>query len=291
LRGGTDIPFVGLGVYGTGPLSSKGLAQALVSDTDLTESSLATATEYWERRNGSREAFLRQFGLVVRQQQAHVQRREVYELLAQIPRLPLIVCATFDRLLDDHLSRAGRDYVVITHILRSFKNRHDGKILVLRSGAEPEICLADMVNVRDTEAVVYRPLGSPFLHDLVDPGLELDTVVVTETDHLTFLRRLENQHTQIPSRVRNVFQRRPLLFLGYALDVWQFRLVMQVFQSVGPRNPECVTRAVRVADTPMEQIAWKRLHADLIPMDANEFALRAAQRERDAGGDSHRDHS
>ena len=277
LFSGTDVPFISLGIYGTGPLSSQGLVKAFENGAEPDES-LATASEYWERVHGSREAFLRHFSKVVREQEQQVATAAVLELLARIPRLPLIVCATFDRLLDQHLSRAGNPPVVISHILRSAESRHDGKILVLRPGAEPEICLADKVNVEPGEAVVYRPLGAPFLHELVDPDLELDTVVVTETDHLTFLRRLENQHTQIPGRLSRLFKRCPLLFLGYALDVWQYRLVMQVFQSVGPRSAQCVTRAVRVAGTPMEEIAWKRLNADVIPMEPNEFAARAAQR-------------
>jgi hypothetical protein len=277
LFSGTDVPFVSLGIYGTGPLSSHALGKAF-ENGNIADQSLATASEYWERVHGSRAAFLRHFSRVVREQEQQVGELAVFALLSRIPRLPLIVCATFDRLLDQYLERAGKPFVVISHILRSADNVHDGKILVLRPGAAPDICLADKVNVEQGEAVVYRPLGAPFLHDLVDPELELDTVVVTETDHLTFLRRLENQHTQIPPRLSRLFKRCPLLFLGYALDVWQYRLVMQVFQSVGPRSPQCVTRAVRVTDTPMEAIAWKRLNADVIPMDPNEFASRAVRR-------------
>jgi hypothetical protein len=156
---------------------------------------------------------------------------------------------------------------------------------VLRPQAEPEICLADKVNVGETEAIVYRPFGAPFLHELVDPALELDTVVVTESDHVTFLSRLENQSTRIPTRLSVPLGRRPLLFLGYALDVWQYRLMMQVFQPAGPRTGS-VPRAVRVVGGVMEEIAWKRLSADVIRLDPNEFATRATERARHADGDT-----
>jgi hypothetical protein len=41
---------------------------------------------------------------------------------------------------------------------------------------------------------------------------------------------------------------------------------------------------VRVVDTAMEEITWKRLNADVIRMDPDEFAIRAAKRGRDAEG-------
>jgi hypothetical protein len=281
---GTSIPFISAGIYGTGPLSSRALAQALVTDAELTDQSLATVTEYWERLHGSRDSFLRRFSRIVRDQEAQSPPISVYSLLAAIPQVKLIVCTTFDQLLDQEFAKAGKEYVVISHILRAADNLLDGRILVLRPGAAPEICPADKVNVTASEAVIYRPLGAPFLHERVSSDLEIDTVVVTERDHVTFLRRLENQHTQIPTRVSNFLARRPLLFLGYGLDVWQYRLMMQVFQSVGSRTTMSITRAVRVVDTPLEEIAWKRLNADVIRMDPNEFARRAAKRDRDADG-------
>jgi hypothetical protein len=122
--------------------------------------------------------------------------------------------------------------------------------------------------------VIYRPLGSPLLHDSLDPGLEIDTVVITETDHLTFLGRLENQHMQVPTRFSRLLQRRPLLFLGYGLDVWHYRLVMHVFQAVGGRGQGTHALAVRQPASPMETLAWQRLGADIVQLDTNEFARR-----------------
>jgi Domain of unknown function (DUF4062)/SIR2-like domain len=292
---GRSIPFISSGIYGTGPLSPRALAQdlltdavaeGLVTDAELDGQSLATCAEYCERLSGSREAFLQKFNKIVRQQEAQATPLPVYTLLASIPQPPLIVCATFDRLLDQTFAAAGRTYVTISHVLRSADGRHDGEVLVLRPGTAPEFCLADKVSVADTDAVVYRPFGAPSLHEKVDPKFKLDTVVVTESDHVAFLRRLENQSTGIPEQLRVALGRRPLLFLGYALDVWQYRLMMQVFQPAGPRETVSVPRAVRVVGGAMEEIVWKRLSADVIRLDPNEFATRAAERARHADGDT-----
>lgn len=275
LAGGTSIPFLGPGVYGTGPLSSDQLVRALLDCSANSTDCLATAAEYRERILRSRDQFLQQFYRVLENQEAQVSPTAAHNLVAAATKPSLVVDATFDRMLVNSFAAKGEKFAIVSHIVRSAGGEHDGKILVLRTDAAPEICLADKVNLGEHERVIYKPLGSPFLHDRLDPTLEIDTVVATETDHITFLGRLKNQHTQIPARVQRLLKRRAILFLGYGLDVWQHRLFMHVFQSIGGRGPDSATMAVRVADLPIEVVSWKRLvGADVIAMDANEFAKR-----------------
>lgn len=283
---GEAVPFVGLTLYGTGPLSAGALARALLEKmppsrwgadpprpTGEVFPSLATDAEYRERWIRSRDAFLREFGAAIEAQAAVLPLPRLYQLLCQVEPLPLVVSATYDMLLENCFREASRPFVVITHVLRSADRAHDGKILVLREGRESEICVADKVDLRDAGTVIYKPMGSPRLQEELNPDLEIDTVVVTEADHLTFLGRLANQLTQIPPAVVRLLRRRPLLFLGYALDVWQYRLVMQVFQSIGNRGTSSIL-AVREPDTTFEEIAWDRLSADLIRLEPDDFAAR-----------------
>ena len=272
---GVGIPFVGTGIYGDGPLSSVELARIFSGTASGEEpKSLATATEYRERCLGSRELFLDEFRGILEEREKKTDANPVCELISSINTLSLVVSATCDQVLEQSLDRTGREYVIVTHIVRSFDGEHDGKILILRKDSEPQICLADKVPVTGECCIIYKPLGSPSLHERMDPDLEIDTVVVTETDYLTFLMRLDNQHTHIPTPFGRIFQRRPLVFLGYCLDVWQYRLLMQVFQSLGVRGRRASSITVREPGTPMEEVAWRRLGADLIRMDTNEFARR-----------------
>lgn len=280
LAEGLDVPFLGTGVYGDGPLSSAELARALSWETPRDKLlSLATAAEYRERLLGSRDLFLDQFKQVIEKRIPRAEPLPIYELMVQLARLPLIVSTVYDQILEGRFKEVGIPYVVVAHILRSAEGEHDGKILVLRTGSPPEIVLADKVEVGPDEHVIYKPLGSPFLHEHLDPELEIDTVVVTETDHLTFLGRLENQHTQIPTAVTRLLRRRPLLFIGYGLDLWQYRLVMQVFQAIGRRGKSPML-AVRTPDSPIEEVTWKRLGAGLIQMETLEFANRVMAGQR-----------
>ncbi len=279
LLGGTDIPFLGTGSHNSGPLSPGALAGALGGDLppeDLL--SLATAAEYRERFVGSRDVFLDQFGRVLAEQEKQIAASPVHDLVVELDNAPLIVSASFDRLLEQRFDAAGKPYVLVTHILRSDERQHDGRILVVRGEESAEIFPADEVEVDvRKERVIYKPLGSPCLNVLLEelePDLDLDTVVVTETDHLTFLGRLESPRTGIPTIFSRLLRKRPLLFLGYAMDVWQYRLVMEVFQSIGARRKRTTTLAVRKPASPMEEMAWKRLNAELVPMDTDEFARR-----------------
>jgi hypothetical protein len=272
---GSCVPFVGAGVFGNGPLGIRALASALGAKAEEDGVCLATVAEYGERFLGSRERFLNQLHKVVAEQSRQAAFPLALQMLIESEhRPPLVVATTHDQLLEDSLAKAGTRFAVVTHVISSADGEHDGKILVVRRDTPSVFSPADKVELDAEEFVIYRPLGSPLLHDSLDPGLEIDTVVITETDHLTFLGRLENQHMQVPTRFSRLLQRRPLLFLGYGLDVWHYRLVMHVFQAVGGRGQGTHALAVRRPASPMETLAWQRLGADIVQLDSNEFARR-----------------
>ena len=279
LINGSSIPFIGPGVYGESPLSIQSLSRALGGEECGEHSCLATAAEYRERRLGSRDLFMKEFCRLI---QKHVQSwaedlPAVHQMILRVEPPPLIVSTTYDLILENRLEKEGKSYVLLCHIVRSFEGKDDGKILVLRKGEEPKTCLADKIDLGETNYVIYKPLGSPLLQRSFDVDSEIDSVVITETDHLTFLGRLEHEHTKIPAEFSRPFQLYPLLFLGYTLDVWHYRLVMQVFESIGLRKGHASSRAVRIPASRMEALAWHRLGTDLIPMDSDAFAKRVCE--------------
>lgn len=272
---GRSIPFIGSGIFGDGPLSIPALTAALLRDTDPEPvCCLATVSEYRERFLGDRGCFLEELGELIVAQALQTQLPKTLEMLLQVKTPALLVAATYDQMLEQTLRAAERKFAVVTHILRSFNCENDGKIVVFRDGTEPVISLADKVELGSDELIIYRPLGSPLLHDALSPDLAIDTVVITETDHLTFLGRLENQHTKFPTAFSHPFQTRPLVFLGYGLNVWHYRLVMQVFQVVGVGTKQGRIIAVRDPASAMEDLAWKRLNVDLVQGAPNDFAER-----------------
>jgi hypothetical protein len=280
LSHGRIIPFLGLGVYGSGSLSPFKLSQALTENTGLKaeeQYALATAAEYLEHLYGNREHFLLQFRDILEEQSDQCGRMAIHDLILDMEPPWLVVSATYDRILESRLEDEGRPYVLVAHILRSSNDENTGKILVVRPGEPPSanICLADQVQLEKEDCIIYKVLGAPFLHDFADfiePGLDLDTVVVTETDHITFMSRLENQYTQVPTAFSLPLRRRSLLFLGYTLDVWHYRLVGRVFGKSGFVKSANRPYAVRQPTSPMEELFWSRLDPIIIPVDSEAFA-------------------
>jgi len=276
---GVVVPFLGQGVLQDGPLSSERLSQALTKDLEVGDFlPLATAAEYLERLGGSRERLISRFAKVVSAQEKELDSCPIYELLARLDKQRFVVATTYDRMLERTLDAGGRPYVVIKHVIRSWDGENDGKILVLPKNGEPQLCLADEVELPPDHLIIYRPLGSPFPDEGVSEELEIDTLVVTETDHLTFLGRLENQHTKIPTALAR-FMRRPFLFLGYALETWHYRLVAHVFQHLGQQGRGGSVFAVRKPTSRIEDLAWKRLGVDVIHTTAEQFVTAANQSE------------
>ena len=276
----SSVPIIGHGVYADGPLSSQALTKALGEQCDDPGVSLATVAEFRERLLLTRPSFLNEFCKIVSQQSQSLEDKlplAYRMLLDNKPTLPpMVVLTTYDQLFENALVRQGSpQHVVVTHIVRSLDGEHDGRILVLRRGQEPIIVPADKVDIDPGEFIVYRPLGSPLLHAQLDPSLEIDTVVITETDHLTFLSRLENQHMTVPTRFNNLLRRKPLLFLGYGLDLWNHRLFMHVFRVIGERKAGTPILAVRNPTSDKEMAFWQALGTKLVLLDVNEFARQA----------------
>jgi hypothetical protein len=266
-----NIPFIGPLIYGEGPLSPSALAHALAPELEQEDLVLATAAEHREQQTGSRDVFLKKLTEIINEQSAQAPSCRIHELITSMTKPWFVVYTGFDRKLEEQLDAAKLSYVVVAHIVRSYESEHDGKILVLRNDAPPDIRLADELELGDDVNVIYRPLGSPLLHEGLDEDLELDTVVITESDHLAFLGRNEHESTQTPTRFARKLDRLPLLFLGYPQDRWHFRLVMKVFQSVGGHYRHASTFAVRKPVSYIEDMAWTRLGTKLIPIELDEF--------------------
>jgi len=293
MREGNCIPFVGPGVYGSGPLSTPELIREMWPDAPAAQACLATSAAYYEQTSIDRAQFLSEFARILTDHAQAAAPPAVHGLISRLVLrpTPLVVSACHDMVLEDQLSETRR-CAVVSHIIRSRRGEQDGRLLVSVRGEPPQIRLADKLNLEGFDLVIYKPLGSPLLHlpegsgipsrwPGPDDDLGIDTVVATETDHLTFLGRLDNQHTQVPSVFHRPFQRRVVLFLGLQLDTWHYRLVLQVFRSVQVKFDPSHTPpiAVRTPESTMETLAWENLNTKTIHMDPNEFADDAEENE------------
>jgi hypothetical protein len=247
---------------------------------------LATAAEYLER-TFRRIGFLKAFSKIIREQGAQTAVPRILDLVAGLDRVKTIVSATYDNAIEDKLKSIGRPYTLVSHVLRLHGEKSDGssalgdqdqpeegKIVILRPAKPPEFHWADGFSIDPDECVVYKPQGSADLIGIPDSELKVDTGVITETDYATFLRYLGSRQKAVPASVSARLRKSPLVFLGYTMDIWQYRLITMLFQSAG--RQERPTLAVRIPDNEMEKAAWRGLDASLIEMDPNQFALGAS---------------
>jgi hypothetical protein len=311
LEQGKIIPFLGDGIYGSGKLSFFRVARALAEAAGLSgekrQDMIATAAESLELHAEDRGEFLGLLTALFASQAAGIESPAVHDLILEMKPPWLVVSVNYDDLLESRLTAEGRPYVIISHVLRSGDaddpascDKHAGKILVQRSPHHPavqndaskavELLSAQNVALAEDDCVIYKLLGSACLQALPFAKQEkLDSVVITESDHVDFLVHLRETSTGVPSAISTRLRMGKLLFLEYNLDVWHYRLIGHLFRT----NAATRTRPgsvllkktpykLRTASSPTEDLFWKRrFNPDKVPLDLATFvrAVRAARGE------------
>ena len=88
-----------------------------------------------------------------------------------------------------------------------------------------------------TEAERAAPdKDNPLVYHLHGYDESLDSLVLTEDDYLDFLINLTLKDDLIPKIIKRVFGSNSLLFLGYALTDWDFRVVFRWLQTYLAKN-------------------------------------------------------
>ena len=116
---------------------------------------------------------------------------------------------------------------------------------------------------------------------------QLDTVVITESDHIDLLVHLRNEVTGMPPALSLKLRRGKLAFFEYNLDVWHYRLIGHLFRGKDSEHrPGAVILKrrpymLRTPTSPTEELFWRRrFNPDSVPVDLTTFvrAVRADQR-------------
>jgi hypothetical protein len=140
---------------------------------------------------------------------------EVYRMLADLS-LPIYITTNPGNLLSDALRAAGKEPVV-------------------------EICrwreeLTALPSIYDREPD-YRPTPQrPLVYHLFGRLNETDSVVLTEDDYFDYLIGVTSNNDLIPPVVRRALTDTALLFLGFNLDEWDFRVLFRSIMQREGRN-------------------------------------------------------
>jgi len=228
LAGGRAIPFLGPAVYGGGPLSAFALSRAFARESGLSENTVlpvATSAEHLQRvYNDDRIMLLDSLRDILDRQQkrASADDRLTHTLVLRslgdgaAKRAPsVVVSATYDDVFERRLASAGVAFTTLSHVLDAEEPALVGRLVVVEHhGDKTRAHVEDSdrwLPSESTRVIVYKVLGSPAINALAIDGCEgdVDTVVLTESDHVTFLGNLRHQSTRLPAALGRCFKRRP----------------------------------------------------------------------------------
>jgi len=144
-----------------------------------------------------------------------------YKLLAQMP-YRIYITTNLNSLLESTLEEAGRKPYVV---LAPWNPYTEERILSLDPEYEP-----------DPE--------HPLVYHLFGRLAEFDSVVLTEDDYFDYLLGVSRNNDLIPGYVRNALRNNSLLFIGFRMDEWNFRIL---FRSIVDKKTEFMNQYVHMA--------------------------------------------
>ncbi len=140
---------------------------------------------------------------------------EIHNILANL-NLPLYLTTNYDNFMTAALSAQGKN-------------------------PTREVCrwndMLDYLPSRFDEDPDYEPTPEePLVYHLFGNDEEMDSLVLTEYHHFDFLRQIAAEPERIHPYIRAALSNTSLMFLGYSMDDWGFRVIMHGLVRHGQRR-------------------------------------------------------
>lgn len=171
----------------------------------------------------------------------------------------LIVTTNYDDLTEQAFIRAGRPYDLVVHPTDS---EYAGSVLWWPHKAEkptyvpPNSLQIDLAKT----TVIYK------MHGSVDrAGHQMNNYVITEEDYIDFLTRMIGQ-TAVPAQFMAHFRTHRFLFMGYGLNDWNLRVILNNLQT-----KDLKSWAIQFRPSAIEKRLWDKRNVDIYDVDINEF--------------------
>src|SRR3954453_22751088 len=169
----------------------------------------------------------------------------------------LIVTTNYDDLTERAFVRAQRPFDLVVHPTDSARA---GSVIWRPHGATevqyvpPNSLQIDLQNT----TVIYK------MHGTVDRTQHcMDDYVITEDDYIDFLTRMIGQ-TAVPAQFMAHFRTHRFLFMGYGLNDWNLRVILN---NLHARK----SWAIQYKPSAVEKRLWDKRNVDIYDVDINEF--------------------
>ena len=131
---------------------------------------------------------------------------DAYKALAQLP-LPIYITTMPDNLLNSALKEAGKDSQAVLCPWNDYVEQAE--------------------SIYDREPDYFPTPERPLVYHLFGELNQPDSVVLTEDDYFDFLIGVTGNKDLIPPAVRRALTDTALLFLGFQMDEWNFRVLFR----------------------------------------------------------------
>jgi SIR2-like protein len=191
----------------------------------------------------------------------------VHRLLAQLPamirarvsakpcRFPLIVTPNYDDALEQAFREAGEPYDLVVYLA---EDPDRGRFL--HSSPDGQSRVIPVPNTYNELRFDERPVIAK-IHGAVGRGVEQrDSFVITENDYIDYLRYTDLAQL-IPATVVSRMKRSHFLFLGYRLQDWNLRVILNRLRDAGV---SWNSWAVQPEPDGIEERFWNRRNVELL---------------------------
>lgn len=199
---------------------------------------------------------------------------DIHHYLAELKAPTLIVTTNYDDLTERAFARTGKPYDLVVH--PTDRKDVEGSVLWWRHNAEkPETVAPNKLYIDlNTTTVIYK------MHGTVDRRFkQWDSYVITEEDYVDFLSRMTGQ-TAVPAQFMRHFRTRHFLFMGYGLNDWNLRVVLNNLRGALPGDSETSgsaddddkrSWAIQYRPSDLEVELWGARKVRIYDVDINEF--------------------
>ena len=180
--------------------------------------------------------------------------RPIHTVLAQLEQVKIIITSNYDNLMEEELRKYGRKLTRNVYSRQNSRAAHFNHSPILEEG----------------EVVLHK------MHGTIE---EPESIVITESDYISYLANLYDKDRGMPEYFRKTWiPFCTLLFLGYGLADWNFRVIWEgVLSSYAQRALRKEAYALVMGSTHFQRKYWSRKNVDVFDQDLTEFAVQLAE--------------
>lgn len=277
----TVVPFLGAAASFVGAPADVSLPSGAAFAKDLAQKSdypgaatdaLSKIAQYLEEIPADRPYLLSTISDQFSERIAPGYRSATTDFLVNLPAAlvpKLLISTNYDILVERVLEQRGLPYLALSHVLKGPKA---GRFLCYRT-LQTELGPSDIQTLHQVEEylqeqdaagespiVIYKMHGTAWLR--IGQAL-MDSVVLTENDYIDFFA--QDLLNRIPTKILGRLRTSRLLFLGYSLEDWNFRVLLRRLQVVQRQNTDSIQRhwAFLLDADPVEVRFWEKRGVNL----------------------------